>query len=113
MAGQERVSFTKDTIKQIIEMDRKAREITEAARQEELDSEKEIRSRCEEIRKNYLEKARKRLSINEQEERAAAEAQWKEKEKRYQELTQEMEDTYAQNADAWVDRLVAGVLETT
>ena len=100
----------KDTIKQIIEMDRKARAITQAARQEELDSEKELRDRCEEIRKNYLEKARKRLSKNEQEERAAGEAQWKEKEQHYKELEQAMEEARSRNMEEWVQHIVEGVL---
>lgn len=50
--------FMKDTIQQIVEMDRRAREITEAAQTERTHSEKEITERCDELRRSYLEKAK-------------------------------------------------------
>lgn len=44
-------------IKRIIDMDKKAREITEDAQKEKLDSEKEIAENARKMRENYLEKA--------------------------------------------------------
>lgn len=103
----------KDTIKQIVEMDRRAREITEAAQQERVSSEQEIAKRCDELRRSYLEKAKHRIQVNEPEERAAAEADWKEKEAHLTALLQKMEEQYAANAERWASELTARVLYTS
>ena len=62
-----------DMIKEIVDMDRKAREITDAAQLEKVNSEKEVAERRERIREEYLARARKRIALNEPQERAAAE----------------------------------------
>lgn len=69
-----------DMIKEIVDMDRKAREITDAAQLEKVNSEKEVAERRERIREEYLARARKRIALNEPQERAAAEEEWKSKE---------------------------------
>ena len=46
----------KDMVKEIVDMDRKAREIMDEAQQEKLDSEKEISQMREKIREDYLAK---------------------------------------------------------
>ena len=66
-----------DMIKEIVDMDRKAREITDAAQLEKVNSEKEVAERRERIREEYLARARKRIALNEPQERAAAEEEWK------------------------------------
>ena len=43
-----------EMIKRIIDMDRKAQEITEAARREKLESEKELFKRAEALKEEYL-----------------------------------------------------------
>ena len=100
----------KDTIKQIVEMDRHAREITETAHKERVHSEQEIAKRCEELRHSYLERAKHRIAVNEPKERAAAEADWKEKQAHLSALAQKMEEQYAANAESWADALVQRVL---
>lgn len=47
-----------DIVKQIVDMDRKAREITAAVEQDRLNSEKEIAQKRVELRAEYLAKAR-------------------------------------------------------
>ena len=47
-------------VKEIVDMDRRAREITEAAQQEKINSEKEVAAKREEIREDYLKRARER-----------------------------------------------------
>lgn len=100
-------------IKQIVEMDQKARAITDSAQKEKIDSEKEVSRRREEIRKNYLEKARQRIAENEPVERAAAEKAWVEKNKKNEVLLKQMNDLYAKNGDKWVsditDRIIGGI----
>ena len=64
-------------IRRIVEMDQKARQITEAAQREKLDSEKEIAEKAAQLRADYLERARRRIQLNSDTERAAAEKAWK------------------------------------
>nr|WP_319488316.1 hypothetical protein [uncultured Caproiciproducens sp.] len=99
-----------DLIKQIVEMDRKAREITDAAQLEKVSSEKEVATRREQIRSDYLERARKRIVLNEPNERAAAESDWNEKKKKNAELAEKLDDLYSKNGDTWVNSIVARVL---
>lgn len=100
-------------LKQIIEMDQKAREITESAQQEKADSVKEIAQRKEEIRSSYLEKARARIAENEPLERAAAEKEWQEKNSKNEILLKKINDLYAANGDGWVkeitERIIGGL----
>lgn len=93
-------------MKQIIEMDHKAREITDKAQREKMDSEKEVAAKREEIRKNYLEEARRRIAANEPEERAAAEEDWKSVRKRYDALSEALDRMYREKGDGWVEELV-------
>jgi len=99
-----------DLMKQIIDMDKKARQITEAAQQEKVDSEKEIQKKREDIRQKYLEEARNRIAKNEPKERKAAEAAWAKKEQHGKQLAEHLDQLYRQNGDQWVDQIVARVL---
>ena len=65
-----------DLIKKIVDMDEKARQITDAAQMEKINSEKEVAEKREKIREEYLARARKRIAVNEPQERAAAEESW-------------------------------------
>lgn len=98
-----------DLIKQIVDMDRKAREITDAAQMEKISSEKEIVERREQIRNDYLARARKRITLNEPNERAAAEAVWEEKKNKYNEISQKLDELYNKKGDEWVNAIVARV----
>jgi len=98
-----------DLVKQIVDMDRKAREITDAAQLEKVSSGKEIAEKREQIRNDYLERARKRISINEPTERAAAELEWEEKKKKYSDLSQKLDELYSKMGDEWVNTIVARV----
>ncbi len=100
-------------MKQIVEMDRKAREITDSAQKEKVDSEKEVTERREEIRKKYLEEAKQRVAENEPLEREAAEKEWKEKNRKNEVLLQKMNDLYAEKGSQWVSditqRIIGGI----
>lgn len=99
-----------DLLKQIVDTDRKAREITDAAQLEKINSEKEIVEKREQIRSEYLERARKRIAMNEPQERAAAEAAWEEKKKKNAELAQKMDQLYQEKGDVWVKAIVSKVI---
>ncbi|HIU32301.1 MAG TPA: hypothetical protein IAB66_09080 [Candidatus Caccousia avistercoris] len=98
-------------IKEIVEMDQKAREITEAAQQEKISSEKEIARRREQIREEYLTKARQRIALNEPQEREAAESAWKLVEARQKEISARLDAQYAENGARWARQLAERVLK--
>lgn len=99
-----------DLMKQIVEMDRKAREITDSAQKEKISSEKEVSKRREQIRSEYLEKARQRITESEPKERESAEAAWKEKNQKNEQLMKQLDDLYREKSDQWVSELTKRVL---
>lgn len=100
----------KDMIKEIVEIDREAQKITDEAQQEKLNSADEVARRREEIRAEYLERARKRIAKNEPAERAAAEEEWAKTKGHYDAVRAKLEADYQQNGDRWVKELVGRVL---
>jgi hypothetical protein len=99
-----------DLLKQIVDMDRKAREITDAAQMEKINSEKELVGKREQIRNEYLERARKRIALNEPQERAAAESAWEIKKEKNAELSQKLDQLYQKKGDLWVKAIVSKVI---
>lgn len=99
-----------DMIKRIIEMDEKARQITEEARLEKQNSEQEIAQKAQELRTEYLEKARRRIRENVKTERAAAEQKWEAQRQALEEERARLERTFADQKDGWVDEIVRRVL---
>ena len=70
-----------DIVKQIVDMDRKAREITAAVEQDRLNSEKEIAQKRVELRAEYLA-----------------------------DLSRELDELYSKKGDEWVNNIVAQVI---
>ena len=97
-------------VKQIVDMDRKAREITDAAQLEKVQTEKDIVKKREDIRAEYLKRARHRIAMNEPQERAAAGEAWKVSVKKYQELAQSLDEAYANQSAQWIQELVSRVI---
>ena len=97
-------------VKQIVDMDRKAREITDAAQLEKVQTEKDIVKKREEIRNEYLERARRRIALNEPVERAGAEEAGKETAEKYQELSRQLDTAGQEKSDEWVQELVSRVI---
>ena len=98
-------------IKRIIDMDRKAQAITEAAQREKLESEKEIAEKARALKEDYLARARRRIQINSETERTIAEQKWKKREEAYAAQTKKLEETYdarrAELAKAIVNNVLA------
>lgn len=99
-----------DLMKQIVDMDRKAREITDSAQMEKVNSEKEVSKRREQIRTEYLDKARQRITEIEPKEREAAEAAWKEKNEKNLKLMKQLDDLYREKGDQWVSEITERIL---
>lgn len=99
-----------DMIAQIVEMDEKARRITEQAQQDKLHAEQEIAIRREQIEQEYLERARERLKKNEQTERELAIQALKESEAKNAEAAKRLDAQYQEKAEQWVQQLFERVI---
>ena len=91
-----------EMIKCIIDMDKKAREITDAAQQEKIDCEKEIAQKAAQLRSDYLERARRRIQVAEQE--------WRRQKAKYDKQREDLEASYGAHHEEWVKQIVANVL---
>ena len=99
-----------DMIAQIVEMDEKARRMTEQAQQDKLHAEQEIAIRREQIEQEYLERARERLKKNEQTERELALQALKESEAKNAEAAKRLDAQYQEKAEQWVQQLFERVI---
>lgn len=101
-----------NVLKRIMDMDRQAQKIIDAARQEKLEAERSIARQAEELRENYLERTRRRIQINAENERTILRQNWRRKEAGYQQQKQKMEQTFAEKGDEWAatlaDRVIRG-----
>ena len=98
-------------IKEIVDMDRRAREITEAAQQEKSTPRRRSTESAKQIREEYLTKARERIALNEPKEREAAEEAWRAVEARQNEISAKLDAQYAEHGDHWAAELAKRVLE--
>lgn len=102
-----------DMIRRIVDMDKKAREITEAAEREKIESEKEINEKAAQLREDYLSRARQRIQVNRETERKIAEREWEKTRTRYDEELRRMDALYAERGDEWVQAIVSAVTART
>lgn len=100
-----------EMIKRIIDMDKKAREITDSAQEEKLHSEQEIAQRAAQLREDYLDRARRRIQINAETEKALAEQRWERRKQKYAQQKADLERTYEVKHQEWVDQIVKNILE--
>ena len=101
-----------DMIKRIVDMDKKARAITEAAEKEKAESENEIQEKAARLREDYLAQARRRIQVNRELEQQMAEQEWAKAKARYDEQRTQMDALYAERGDEWVRRIVGAVTES-
>lgn len=100
-----------DMIAKIVEMDEKARELTAQAQREKAMSEQDIAKAKEKIYNDFIERARRRIKLNEETERKTAEENWKQVESKHQEALGQLEQARVKNSDKWADEIVRRVLE--
>ncbi|MCI8554113.1 MAG: hypothetical protein HFJ80_04115 [Clostridiales bacterium] len=96
-------------IRRIIEMDQKARQITDAAEQEKTDSEKEIAERAAQLRDTYLKQARERISKNAETERRLADEEWGRREAYYTGQSSRLEQLIQSKREEWIQQIVEHV----
>ncbi len=99
-----------DMIARIVEMDKKARDMTAQAQQKKLDFENKVIAKRESMKNDYLERAKKRVASNRQAAQKKADAALKKIEERDSAVIQRLESVYAQKGDQWVDDIVARVV---
>ena len=99
-----------DMVKQIVDMDRKAREITDAAQLDKINSEKEVQEKRVEIREQYLAKARPRIALNEPQERAPAEAAWEKFLLHNEEVSRRLDVLARDKKEEWIRTIAARVI---
>lgn len=100
-----------EMIRRIVDMDKKARDITEAAQREKLESEKAISEKASQLREEVLSNARRRIQVNKELERVILEQEWEKTKARYDEQSAKMEALYAQHGQEWVDTIADRVLK--
>ena len=96
-----------DMISKIIDMDKQARDMTNAARQSKLDHEKEIIRTKEKIKNDYLERANERIRINTQALQKKADEKLAVIEKKNEEIIRKMNEAFDANKAKWVDEIVS------
>lgn len=99
-----------DMISKIIEMDKKARDMTDAAKKSKIDHEQQIIQTREKIKNDYLERAKKRIAVNQQTAKKKADEELKLIEKRNEEVIKALESSYQENGDSWVEEIVRRVV---
>lgn len=99
-----------DMIARIVEMDKKARDMTKQAQQSKLDYENQIIAKRESIKTDFLERAKKRIAINQETAQKKADITRQQAETRNRAIIEKMESDYQQHGDTWVDMIVNRVL---
>ena len=99
-----------DMIAKIIEMDKKARELNEKAQKTKIDYEHQVVIKKETIKNDYLERAKKRIAINQQTAQKRADEKLAGIQAKNQAVSEKLEKLYADNGDKWVDEIVSRVI---
>lgn len=100
-----------DLLSKIIETDRNARKIKEAAERDKLSSEQEIEDLRKQIYDDYITRAKDRVEKNIAVDMQQAEEQLSEYHERARRILASMRESYSLNGQKWVDEIVADVLE--
>ncbi len=98
-------------IAKIVEMDKKARDMTEEAQKDKLDFEKKVIEKKENIKRDYLERAKKRIAVNQESAQKRSDAELKLVKERNSAVIARLDSAYDRNCDKWVDEIVARVVD--
>ncbi len=100
-----------DMIARIVEMDKKARDMTAQAQKNKLDYEQQIIEKRESIKQDYLDRAQKRIAINSEAAQKRSEKSLQLIEERDNKTIDALNSSYEKNCDKWVDEIVSRVVE--
>ncbi len=96
-----------DMVERIVEMDKRARELTDAAKKLRVGSEDRIRAKKEELRRGYRDRANERVELIKKAEVRNAEVELKSTLERQKQIEQRLDALYAEKGDEWVAKIVA------
>lgn len=97
-------------INQIMEMDKKARDIKNSLQQEKITYEKEILKSREKLYEDYLLRARQRVEQNSAERKKRADEDWEKIKANHKKSLLEINKVYKKNKDKWVEEIVNRVI---
>lgn len=100
----------KDMIAKIIEMDKKARDATQKAQKSRLNIEQEISQIREKIREEHINRARKRIKINQKQEQSAADKAFKSIQAKQTKISKKLDSIYEEHGDDLVNEIVNRVI---
>ncbi len=103
-------ALMEDMIAKIVDMDKKARSLTNEVKQSKIDYERQVIQTKETIKNNFLEKAKERIKINEQAIQKKADEEIARIEEKNAAIIKSLDDTYSANKDKWVNELVLRVV---
>lgn len=98
-----------DMVERIVEMDKRARELTDEAKRLRVGSEDRLRAKKEALRKGYLDRAAERVELIKKAEVRNAESEWKDVQERLAQTGRQLDERYAAMGDEWVAHIVARV----
>lgn len=99
-----------DMISKIVEMDKKARDLTAEAQKSKIDYEQQIIRTKEKIKNEYIERAVERVKINQQTAQKKADEELKLIQAKNAAIIKNLDKTYSENGDKWVDEIVSRVI---
>lgn len=99
-----------DMISKIVDMDKKARDMTSEAQQSKIDYEKQIILTKEKIKNDYLERAKKRIEINRRTAQQKSDEALAQIEAKNAAVIENLKKTHSENHENWVDEIVSRVL---
>ena len=99
-----------DMIAKIVEMDKRARGLSDETAQSRADYEKEITLAKEKIKNDYLERAKERIRINRQTEQKKADESLRRIEAENAVIIETLEKCDRENHDKWVDEIYSRIV---
>ena len=100
----------KDMIERIMEMDKTAQEVTKIVQKEKLTLEQEIKALKNNIRSEYLMRARARIESNRVQEQKIADEKIDDINAFGEQVLARLEKQYMKNKDIWVNAIVTHVI---
>ncbi len=97
-----------DMVERIVEMDKRARELTDEAKKLRVGSEDRIRAKKEELRQSYRDRVEERVELIKKAEAKNAEIELKAILEKQNTIQRRLEELYALKGDEWVASIVAG-----
>lgn len=96
-----------DMISKIVDMDKKARDLTNEAKQSKIDYEKQVLEKKEKIKTDFLERAKERVKINKQTAQKKADEELAQIKMKNAAIIETLDRTYAEHKDEWVSEITA------